>query len=77
MTSALYCEVLLKLQDAIFRKCPNPLAREVLFHQDNTRPHTAQITQERIQELQWELPEHFPNSLYLAPSDYHLFDLLK
>jgi hypothetical protein len=46
------CEVLLKLQDAIRRKCPGELARGVLLHRENARPHTAGTTQEIIQELQ-------------------------
>jgi hypothetical protein len=54
VNSASYCEVLLKLQDAIRRKYPDHLARGVLLHHDNARPHTARATQERIQELQWE-----------------------
>jgi histone-lysine N-methyltransferase SETMAR len=37
----------------------------------------AQATQERIQELQWEICEHPPYSLDLPPSDFHLFGLLK
>jgi hypothetical protein len=77
VNSALYCEVLLKLQDATSTKCPGQLARRVLLHNDNARPHTAQATQERIQELQWELPEHLPHSPDLVPSDFHLFGLLK
>jgi hypothetical protein len=52
VNSASYCEVLLKLQDAIRRIHAGQLARRVLFHHDNARPHTAQATQERIQELQ-------------------------
>jgi hypothetical protein len=31
------------------------------------------LTQERIQELKWELLEHPPYSPDLAPSDFHLF----
>jgi hypothetical protein len=48
-----------------------------LLHHDNARPHTARATQERIQELQWELLEHPPYSLDLAPHDFHLFGPLK
>jgi histone-lysine N-methyltransferase SETMAR len=70
-------EVLLKLQDAICRKLPGQLARGALLHHDNARPHTAQATQERIQELQWELLTHTPCSLDLACSDFHLFGQLK
>jgi hypothetical protein len=58
VNSASYCEVLLKLRDAIRRKLSGQLARGVLLYNDNARPHTSQATQERIQELQWELLEH-------------------
>jgi histone-lysine N-methyltransferase SETMAR len=74
---ASYCEVLLKMWDAISRKHPCQLARGVLLHHDNARPHTARVTQKRIQELQWELPEHPPCSPDLTPSDFHLFGPLK
>jgi histone-lysine N-methyltransferase SETMAR len=77
VNSASYCEVLLKLRDAIHRKCPGQLERGVLPRHDNSRPHTTRATQERIQELQWELLKHPPYSLDLAPSDFHLFGLLK
>jgi hypothetical protein len=36
-----YCEVLLKLWDAISRKRPGQLVRGVLLHHDNARPHTG------------------------------------
>jgi hypothetical protein len=39
--------------------------------------HTARVTQERIQELQWWLLEHLPYSPDLDPSDFHLFGPLK
>jgi histone-lysine N-methyltransferase SETMAR len=77
VNSAVYCEILLKLQDAIHRKRPGQLVRGVLLHHDNARPHIAQGTQERIQELQWELLEHLPYSPDLASSDFHLFGQLK
>jgi histone-lysine N-methyltransferase SETMAR len=77
VNSASYCEVLLKLRDAIRRKCPGHLARRVLHHHDNARPHTARATQEMIEELQWELLEHLPYSPDLALNDVHLLGLLK
>jgi hypothetical protein len=49
VNSASYCEVLLKLRDGIRRKRPGHLAKGVLLHHDNARPHTARTTQERIQ----------------------------
>jgi histone-lysine N-methyltransferase SETMAR len=48
-----------------------------LLHHDNARPHTAPAAQERIEKLKWELLEHLPYSPDLAPSDFHLFGLLK
>jgi hypothetical protein len=38
---AMYCEVLLEFRDAIRRKRPDQLARGLLFHHGNARPHTA------------------------------------
>jgi histone-lysine N-methyltransferase SETMAR len=77
VNTAPYCEILLKLQDAICTKCPGKLARGVLLHHDGARPHTAESIQERIHELQWELLQYPPYSPDLAPSDVHLFGLLK
>jgi histone-lysine N-methyltransferase SETMAR len=65
------------LRDAIRRKHPGQLARWVLLHHDNARPHTVRATQERIQELQWELFEHPPYSPDLVSSDFYLFGPLK
>jgi histone-lysine N-methyltransferase SETMAR len=75
--SVLYREVLLKLQDAVYRKCPGLLAWGVLFHHDNATPQTAWATQDRIQQVQWELLEHLPYSPDLAPSNFHFSGLLK
>jgi histone-lysine N-methyltransferase SETMAR len=77
VNSALYRVVLLKFWDAIHRKRPGQLERGVLLHHDNARTHTVWATQERIQELRWELLEHPPYSQDLTPSDFHLFGLLR
>jgi hypothetical protein len=77
VTSAFYCEVLLKLRDSIRRKRPGQLAREVMLYHDNARPYTALATQARIQELQWELLEHPAYGPDVPPSDFHLFRPLK
>jgi len=52
-------------------------AKGVLFHQDNARPHTAVRTMAKIKELGWEVLVHPPYSSELAPSNFHLFGLLK
>jgi hypothetical protein len=70
VNSASYCEVLLKLRDAIRRKHPGQLARGLLL-QDNAK------TQKRIQELQWELLEHLLYSPDLGPIDFFLFGPLE
>lgn len=58
-----YYEVMLKLQDASYRKPPWQQARGIPHHHDNVRPHTARATQERIKKLlQLELLEHPPYS---------------
>jgi hypothetical protein len=77
MNSALYCEVFLKLWDAIHRRRPGQLEREVLLDHDNAGPHIARATQKRIRKLQWELLEHQPYSLDLDSSDFHLPGSLK
>jgi histone-lysine N-methyltransferase SETMAR len=35
------------------------------------------MTQQKIKELNWEILDHPPYSLDLAPSDYHLFKSLQ
>ncbi|GFY17643.1 HTH_48 domain-containing protein [Trichonephila clavipes] len=47
--------------------------RGVVFHQDNSRPHTSVETRQKIWYFGWKVMMHPPYSLNLAPSDYHLF----
>jgi hypothetical protein len=77
INSASHCKVLLKFWDAIRRNYLGQLIRGVLLHHDNARPRTARATQERIQELQWELLEHSHYIPDMAPSDFQLFGPLK
>jgi hypothetical protein len=60
VNSALYCEVLLKLYDAIRRKCPGQLTRGVCFIMTMLDP------------IQPKLSEHLPYSLDVAPTDFRL-----
>jgi histone-lysine N-methyltransferase SETMAR len=77
VSSASYCEVVLKLWDAICRKRPGQLTRGILFHYENARPHTTRATQERIHDLQWGFLEYPPYSLDSAPSVFYIFAQLK
>ena len=47
----------------------------VLLH--NVRPHTASCTNALIKLFNWDIFNHPPYSLDLAPSDYHLFTKMK
>jgi histone-lysine N-methyltransferase SETMAR len=44
---------------------------------DNARPHTANQTIERVNELGFELMEHPPHSPDLAPSVFRIFGPMK
>jgi hypothetical protein len=53
------------------------LTSGVVFLHDNARPHTVAHTRALLEHFNWELFGHPPDSLHLAPSDYHLFTCLK
>ena len=44
----------------------------ILIH-DNARPHVAQLTLQKLNELSYETLPHPPYSLDLSPADYHFF----
>ncbi|GBM07016.1 hypothetical protein AVEN_63462-1 [Araneus ventricosus] len=48
----------------------------VLIH-DNTRPHSAVVTQQLLEQVKWDASDHPAYSPYLATSDFHLFPQLK
>jgi hypothetical protein len=76
------CEFCIVLQSSVealrcnLQKTSRPTGKMVTASY-NARPHTALATQERIQELQWELLKHLPYSPELALSDFHVFGPLK
>ncbi|GFW86618.1 putative DD34D transposase [Trichonephila clavipes] len=51
--------------------------RGVVFHQDNSRPHTSVVTRQNLWELGWEVLIHPPFSPDLTPSDYYPFRALQ
>ena len=48
----------------------------VLLH-DNARPHTARRLTHLLQDFSWEVFNHPPHNLDVAPSEFHLFLHLK
>ena len=78
VTSVNYCNMLRnELRPAIRSKRRGRLTQGVLLLHDNARPHTARLTMNTIQQLNWEVLEHPAYSPDLAPSDFHLSGPLK
>ncbi len=48
----------------------------ILLH-GNTCPRSVNVTQELLQQFQWDVLRHPPYSPDLAPSDFALFPALK
>ena len=74
ITANVHSQQLQRLNEVLSQKRP-ALANQkavILLH-DNGRPHVAQLTQQKIEQLGWEVLPHPPWSPDLAPSDYHLF----
>jgi histone-lysine N-methyltransferase SETMAR len=66
-----------ELKSAIRSKRRGMLTNGVVLHHDNARPHTAAAADETIRKLKCELFLHSAYGPDLAPSDYHIFGLLK
>lgn len=66
----LYCQPLNRLTGHICHNCPNH--GSVCILHDNTRPHIAKITIQKLLELGLEVPIHPPYSPAFASSEYHL-----
>lgn len=75
VTGIVYANQLQKLADAVREKRPRRASVHLLH--DNARPHVANETREKLEELGWDTVPHPPYSPDIAPSDYHLFRPLK
>jgi len=53
------------------------LTKGVVLLHDNARPHSASRTNASIKLFNWDIFDHPPYSLELAPSDYHFFTKMK
>ena len=74
---ALNAALLDRLIDRIRKKRPHLKKKKILFHDDNSLSHTANIAQAKKHELGFESRSHPPYSPDLASSDHYLFPNLK
>jgi [histone H3]-lysine36 N-dimethyltransferase SETMAR len=77
VTGAYYAELIRKLREIIKEKRRGKLTHGVLLHHDNAPAHTSHVAMATIHDCGFELLSHPPYSPDLAPSDFHLFRLLK
>ena len=64
----------MELDKKIKEKRPELASRnDVIFYQDNSRPHTFLVTRKKLLELCLEVMPHPPHSPDLAACDYQLF----
>lgn len=71
ITVDVYCEVLNTMMEKLAHLKPALVNRS--SPHDNARPHTAQQTVSKLQELGLEALRHPPYSPDLAPTDYYFF----
>ena len=58
-------------------KIPELVKRKnIIFHQDNTRPYVSLMTRQKLLQLDWKVLIHPLCSLDIAPLDFHLFQSL-
>lgn len=74
ITADKYCSEIQIMHDKLRQKQPSLVNRKgpILLH-DNARPHVAQQTLQKLNELQYEILPHPPYSPDISPTDFHLF----
>jgi len=72
-----YLYLMVQLKDILKEKCRGKFTKGVLFLHNNAPAHQALSTQKKLAYLGFQCLDHPPQSLELAPSDYHLFPGLK
>ena len=77
ITGEYYAGLLRKLREAIKEKRRGKLSRGVLLLHDNAPVHKSRVAQAQIQQCGSEELAHPAYSPDLAPSDFHLFRVLK
>ena len=78
VNAKVYCQQLQRVHDRLRRPPYTTLSRMgIILQHDGAAPHRANLTQQKIEELGWEVLPHPAHSPDLAPSDYYLFRPLK
>ena len=80
MTAEYYCSLLDILREEMKRKRRRMISdgfHRIHFLHDNARPHVANITKSKLQELNLTTLPHPPYLPDIAPSDYYLFSAMK
>lgn len=80
LTGEYYASLLQRLETEIKQKRPHMANKKILFHHDrnnNETVHTAPVALAKLNQLEFELIHHPPNSPDLAPCDFFLFPNLK
>lgn len=77
INAAYYCDLLTQVRLAYRSKRRGQPIREVILLHDNARPHTAEVTRRKLEEMKWKPLDHPPYSPDLSPCDFHLFGPLK
>lgn len=74
ITAERYCQHINDMHQKLQRICPALVNRKgpILLH-DNARPHVAQPSLQKLNELGYETLSHPPYSSDLSPTDYHFF----
>jgi len=75
VTADRYRTQLIKMEHALKNKRPRIASKreKVVFHDDNAKPHRAEIVKKKVEDFGWDRLDQPAYSPDLAPSDYHLF----
>jgi histone-lysine N-methyltransferase SETMAR len=74
ITADVYCKEIEEVHRKLLQTRAALVNRKgVLLLHDNARPHVAEITRAKLNELSWEVLPHPPYSPDISPCDYYLF----
>ena len=77
VNSAYYCQLRDEVKLVHRRKRRHMSILNAILLPDNARPHTAALTQEKLDKIHWKTLEHPPYSPDLSSRDYYIFGPLK